>query len=200
MFVKNLFPKFEADGGQGGGSNSQSEPQKTTTDSTAPADKPKDETMIPKSRFDEINGKYKEMLEKFSAIESAEAERQKAAEEQARKQAEEQGKFQELYQNTQKELEGYKAYESRTKELETVITSMVEAKLNSVPTELHDLIPNNLNAEQTLDWLNKAEAKGIFGKPEPKEIGKPMNHSSDSPKLDKANLSPLDKILSGLGK
>lgn len=164
-------------------------------------DEPKD-NMIPKTRFDEINSKYKEMVEKMSAIESAESERQKQLEEDKKRQAEEQGKFQELYQTAQKELEGYKVYEERTKALEGVIVGMVETKLTAVPKELHDLVPTNLTSEQTLDWLNKAESKGLFGKKEesPKEIGKPSNHSTDKPKIDKAELSALDKIIAGLGK
>jgi ribonucleoside-triphosphate reductase len=40
----------------------------------------KGENMIPKSRFDEINSKYKEMAEKIEAFEKAEADRQKEAE------------------------------------------------------------------------------------------------------------------------
>lgn len=160
----------------------------------------KQEAMIPKTRFDEINSKYKEMAEKVASFEKAQAElkaQQEAKELEAKK---EQGKFEELYQTTQKELETYKQYETRTKELESTILGMVETKLSTVPKEMHDLVPTNLTAEGTLDWLNKAESKGLFGKPEAKDIGKPSNKSNEAPKVDKANLSPLDKILSGLGK
>ena len=50
--------------------------------------------------------------------------------------------------------------------------------------------------------VTKAESKGLFGtlKTEVKEVGKPSNKSNEQPKVDKANLSPLDKILAGLGK
>jgi len=79
---------------------------------------------------------------------------------------------------------------------------MVETKLETIPKELHDLVPTNLTPEAKLDWLNKAESKGLFGtlKTEVKEVGKPSNKSNEQPKVDKANLSPLDKILAGLGK
>ncbi|WP_045514025.1 hypothetical protein [Bacillus amyloliquefaciens] len=160
------------------------------------------DAMIPKTRFDEINSKYKEMAEKVAEFEKAQAEARAEAERKELEAKKEQGKFEELYQNTQKELETYKSYETRAKELESLITGMVESKLKSVPEEMHDLVPANLTAEQTLDWLNKAESKGLFGKPsaEPKEVGKPSNKSNEAPKVDKANLSPLDKILSGLTK
>ncbi|MDR7207589.1 hypothetical protein [Priestia megaterium] len=160
----------------------------------------KADPMIPKSRFDEINSKYKEMLAKIEAFESADLKRQEeeAARELERKK--EQGKFEELYQSSQKELEAFKKYESRTQELESVINGMVETKLKSIPEDMVDLIPANLSAEQTLAWLDKAESKGLFGKPEPKEVGKPSNKSNEAPKIDNANLSPLDKILAGLGR
>lgn len=158
------------------------------------------EAMIPKSRFDEVNSKYKEMAQKIAEFEKAQADAKAEAEAKELEAKKEQGKFEELYINTQKELEAYKAYETRTKELESTILSMVETKLQSVPKEMHDLVPTNLTAEATLDWLTKAESKGIFGKPEVKEIGKPSNKSNEAPKVDKANMSALDKILSGLGK
>lgn len=162
----------------------------------------KGENMIPKSRFDEVNAKYKEMAEKIEAFEKAEAARQKAAEQKELELKQEQGKFQELFQESQKELEGLKKYESRTTELEGLINGMVEAKLEAVPEEMKDLVPSNLTPEATLEWLAKAETKGLFGKKEPevKEIGKPSNKSTDTPKVDKADLSPLAKIMAGLGK
>lgn len=156
--------------------------------------------MIPKSRFDEVNSKYKELSEKVAEFERLQQEQSEAQAQKELEAKKEQGKFEELYSNSQKELESYKQFETRSKELESVITGMVETKLKSVPEEMHDLIPTNLSAEQTLDWIGKAESKGIFGKPEVKEIGKPSNKDQSAPKVDKSNMSPLDKILSGLGK
>ncbi|TWM32240.1 hypothetical protein CHCC14819_0436 [Bacillus licheniformis] len=204
MFYKNLLiPILSADGGStGGGAGDGGQPTEPTTPSepTTP-DKPKNEdTMIPKSRFDEINEKYKEMADKVAAFEKAQSE---AAAEAERKQLEakkEQGKFEELYNATQKELESYKQYQSRAEELEGMIQGMVEAKLQAVPKEMHDLVPDNLSPEAMLAWLNKAETKGLFGKPDVKEVGKPSNKSNESPKVDKANLSAFDKILAGLSK
>jgi hypothetical protein len=158
------------------------------------------ENMIPKSRFDEVNSKYKELLEKVKAFEEAESQRQKESEEKELQLKKEQGKFEELYNATQKELETYKQYEARAKQLEGLIQGMVEAKMKAIPEDMADLVPPNLTVEQTLDWLNKAEAKGLFVKKEPKEVGKPSNKSNESPKIDRANMSAFDKILSGLGR
>lgn len=175
-------------------------PEPQATEPQAP-EAPK-ENMIPKSRFDEINSKYKEMADKVAEFEAMQAKVKADAEAKELEAKKEQGKFEELYKATQQELESYKAFESRTTELETLINGMVETKLQSVPKDMVDLIPTNLTVEAKLDWLNKAEAKGLFGvaKPEPKEIGKPANKSTDSPKVGAEKLSALDKILVGLGK
>ncbi|MDA2738384.1 hypothetical protein PDQ75_24835 [Bacillus cereus group sp. Bc015] len=203
MFVKNLMPKYSADGGSAGGTGETGEGATggvVTEKTDTPVGEKGHETMIPKTRFDEINAKYKEMAKKVAEFEKAQAEAKAEAERKELEAKKEQGKFEELYTKTQKELEAMKTYQTRATELESVIQSMVETKLQSVPKEMQDLVPSNLSAEATLDWLNKAESKGLFGKQEVKEIGKPSNKSNESPKVDKANLSPLDKILAGLGK
>lgn len=167
----------------------------------APVVEPKD-AMIPKARFDEVNNKLKEMAGQVEEFQKAQAQIKADAEAKELEAKKEQGKYEELYINTQKELDSYKTYEGRATELETLIKGMVDTKLQSVPTDMVDLVPNNLNVEQTLDWLNKAESKGLFGstKQEPKEIGKPSNKSNESPKVDSVKMSALDKILTGLGK
>jgi ribonucleoside-triphosphate reductase len=78
---------------------------------------------------------------------------------------------------------------------------MVKTRLSTIPEEFHDLIPANLSAERTLEWITKAETKGLFAPKGSKsdEIGKPFNHSNEGPKVDTKSMSALDKILSGLG-
>lgn len=184
----------------GGEGEPQGEPQQTEPKQGEPQGEPKKDIMIPKTRFDEINSKYQEMAEKVAEFERKQAEAQAELERKELEAKKEQGKFEELYINTQKELEGYKKYETRTQELEALIKGMVDSKLEAIPKEMQDLVPTNLTVEQTLDWLNKAESKGLFGKKEPLEIGKPSNANPTAPKVDKANLSALDKIIAGLGK
>lgn len=190
----SLDLQYFAEGGEGG-----QETDPVTDEPKTP--ETKTETMIPKTRFDEVNGKLKEMADKVAEFEKAHAQAQADAEAKELEAKKEQGKFEELYLNTQKELETTKKYETRTQELEALIKGMVDTKLEAIPKEMVDLVPTNLTVEQTLDWLNKAESKGLFGvKQEPKEVGKPSNKSNEAPKVDKANLSPLDKIIAGLGK
>jgi len=81
--------------------------------------------------------------------------------------------------------------DNQIKVYEELITKLVETKLEQVPEEYKELIPDNLNLVQKLSWLDKAEAKGIFNKEEKKkpnvEIGKPMNLEQDN--IDTGKLS-----------
>ncbi|MDE1381190.1 hypothetical protein PVN23_21535, partial [Bacillus licheniformis] len=70
------------------------------------------DAMIPKTRFDEINSKYKEMADKVAEFEAMQAKAKAEAEAKELEAKKEQGKFEELYLNTQKELEAVKQYES----------------------------------------------------------------------------------------
>ena len=74
------------------------------TDNKDGQDKNTAEHMIPKSRFDEVNQKFKDLqakLEEFTNEKSkADTERQKAE----KKAKEEQGKYEELYKTTSDEL------------------------------------------------------------------------------------------------
>lgn len=78
------------------------------------------------------------------------------------------------------------------KEYEELITNLIETKLKEVPEDFKELIPDNLTLKQKLNWLEKAEAKGLFIKEEKKkpnvEIGKPMN--VDVPSVDTSKLAP----------
>lgn len=77
------------------------------------------------------------------------------------------------------------------KEYEDLVTNLIETKLKEVPEDYKELIPDNLSLKQKLNWLEKAEAKGLFNKEEKKkpnvEIGKPMN--VDAPSVDTSKLT-----------
>lgn len=77
------------------------------------------------------------------------------------------------------------------KEYEELVGKMIETKMEQVPADFKDLIPDNLDLKQKLSWLEKAEAKGLFTKEEKKkpnvEIGKPMN--MEAPAVDTSKLS-----------
>lgn len=77
------------------------------------------------------------------------------------------------------------------KEYEDLVTNLIDTKLKDVPEDFKELIPDNLTLKQKLNWLEKAEAKGLFNKEEKKkpnvEIGKPMN--VEAPSVDTSKLT-----------
>lgn len=77
------------------------------------------------------------------------------------------------------------------KEYEELLGKMIETKLEQVPADFKDLIPDNLDLKQKLSWLEKAESKGLFTKEKKEkpnvEIGKPMN--TEVPQVDTSKLS-----------
>lgn len=83
------------------------------------------------------------------------------------------------------------AKDSIIKEYEELIGTLVATKLEQVPEEYKELIPDNLDLKQQLNWLDKAEAKGLFTKKEKDkpavEIGKPMN--VEVPQVDTSKMT-----------
>ncbi|MBT2714732.1 hypothetical protein [Bacillus sp. ISL-57] len=130
--------------------------------------------MIPKSRFDEINQKYKDAQAKLDEFQ---VEKQSAD----RRAKEESGEFKSLYETTSKEFSEFKAQftsvEDRNKQLEGVINGLLETKLQAIPENFRDLIPENLTPELKLEWINKAETKGLFSKAPQQPVGEQTNGS-----------------------
>lgn len=149
-----------------------SEDNANPSDETKKPDEGVKEIMIPKARFDEVNQRYKDVEAKLTELLAEKTATEK-------KTQEEQGKFQELYQSTTKEFDEFRSQfetvSNRAKELETVVNSLLATKLEGIPAEFHDLIPDNLTAEAKLDWINKAEVKGLFGKKPQQPIGEQTN-------------------------
>jgi ribonucleoside-triphosphate reductase len=126
-----------------------------------------EEHMIPKTRFDEVNSKYKDLQKQLDALTADKTQKKQEQTERERKAKEEQGKFEELYKQTSKDMDGIKAQhkeaKTRVEQLEAVINGLLEARLENVPEEFRDLVPGNLAPEQKLEWLGAAEKKGLFG-------------------------------------
>ena len=168
--LKLNLQHFAEDGGEGNDAGNDSTPNGEGTNTTSTGgngqdadqknNKKDNDKFIPKTRFDEINSKYKELQEK---VQKWEQEKEQAELEAQKKR----GEFEELYNKTHNELENTKqSYETanqRVQELEGFISSMVEAKLETIPEDFHELIPENMTPEQKLSWLTNAEKKGLFG-------------------------------------
>lgn len=162
-----------------------------------------DKNMIPKHRFDEVNGKYKELQKELEALKTEKAERDKKAAEQERKAKEQQGKFEDLYKTANHELtktqENFKMTAERVQQLEAVINGLLEAKLGDVPEEYRDLLPEQMTPEAKLEWLANAEKKGLF-KSTKKEtpLGERTNPQGGQ-NADLNQLSPMELLRAAYG-
>lgn len=180
--------------GQGSNNNNQGHDQQQKND-----DSSKNEHMIPKSRFDEINNQYKQLKEQLDEI-------NKQKEQQELEDKKKKGEFEELYQTTQQELENtkteYQKTSERVEQLEGIIQTLVDAELEAVPEELQDLIPENYTPEEKLNWITQAKKKGLFGTVESKEdqeLGGATNHNQQT-QVDVSKMSVAEMLKSAYGK
>ena len=142
------------------------------------------ELMIPKNRFDEINNKYKEINSKHEELLKRTQELEK--------------QLQEINALKEKEVtEKTKQFEELSSKLDNyqkTFKEMVNAKIETMPEVLRELVPDHLTDEQKLEWLTKAEQKGLFNKPII-EVGKPLNHSSDMNQTERLKkMNPLQAL------
>jgi hypothetical protein len=178
-----------------GDPNPNPEPPADPKPSDPPVDPKPNDHMIPKSRFDEVNNNYKTAKEQLDQL-------LKEKEEADRKAKEQQGEYQTLYEQANQQLETYKTdfegTKSRVEALEGIMNSMLQTKLEGIPEEYHDLIPDNLSPEQKLDWITKAETKGLFGTKNSEEpVGGPTNPIN--PKTDFENMNSFQLLKAGYG-
>jgi chromosome segregation ATPase len=109
----------------------------------------KDENMIPKSRFDSVNTKFKELSEASKTKQAEYEELQKSYDAEV---------------SSKSELEeGVKARDSRIEALEGVLKGMLDAELEQIDEELRELVPSDKPIEEQLQWFAKAKQKGLFG-------------------------------------
>lgn len=77
------------------------------------------------------------------------------------------------------------------KEYEGLLQNLVDTKMEQIPDQYKDLVPDNMDLKQKLSWLEKAESKGLFNKEDKQnpaiEVGKPMN--VEVPKVDTSKLN-----------
>lgn len=173
------------------GTNTDTEPKTDSVTDTKPEGETKTDDkkkiMIPKERFDEVNQKYKELASQLEEMKKAKEEMERQLAEM--KQASEQTRI--TIQETTSKLE------EQVKHYEALMNEMVETKLKQIPENMRDLVPEGLSIEQKLAWINKAEAKGLFKKPQQVVIGQPLNHSSEQDKVERMRkMSPLQLLSS----
>ena len=135
---------------------------------------------IPRERFDDVNGKYRTLQETHNTLNAT-------------------------HTATVAELGKAKndatTATERISTLEKALNEMLTARVNALPEDKRDLIPDGLTVEQKLVWLEKAAQKGIFtaATPDPKPIGTPTNPPPGGGSVNVTNLSPLAMLAAGYG-
>jgi hypothetical protein len=213
MFKNLLLPLdlqfFAADTGSegGGGSNEdntnpngQSSDGKENTETKTE----KQEHMIPKSRFDEVNNAYKAMKAELDKLKAAQEEADKERQKKEQEEAEKRGEFEGLYNKAKADVENLKGEnktaKARIEVLEGVINDLLTKKLETIDKDYHDLIPEGMTPEQKLAWVSNAEAKGLFGKRSTSEpLGEQTNPKGNQ-EVDINKMNPIQMLLSGYGR
>lgn len=136
-------------------SDNQQEQQKTESNQPAEAKTP-DSPMIPKSRFDEVNNKAKELETKLNELLAADEQRQIEADKAKKKQLEEQQRFKELYEAAENEKvqasESVKTLTAKLEAMQATLTAQWEAQKGLVPELYQDLV-ERLDITERLQWL-----------------------------------------------
>lgn len=172
------------------------DPNPVPTPDAKPDGKPND-VMIPKARFDEVNKETKALRKQLDEILAA----QKTAEEDA---AKKRGEYEQLYTSAQKDLDSFKGqaeqHGTRVQALESLLGQMLNARLEQIPEDMRDIIPENLTPEAKLAWIEKASAKGLFGTGKSPEtpVGSGTNPAPGA-QVDLAELSPFQLLAHGYG-
>lgn len=193
-FPMNMAPFYAPDDHAGGGAPSESNPDNTNTDVNQPEGQPTDQTptpqqqtppeqrsqFIPRERFDDVYGKYRTLQETHTTLNTS-------------------------YQTAVSERDTAKTEadtaKTRATQLETTLNELLTTRLESIPEDKRDLIPDGLSVDQKLVWLEKAMAKGIFTVPQQTQqpIGTPMNPAPGAQAVNLDNLSPLAKMAAAYG-
>lgn len=169
--LKNLF-LYDADGGNQGGDSSSNEANNNKGDQgNLSDDSKKTDNMIPYDRFKEVNDNYKSVKQELDKLK----EQQRKAEEDAKKK---QGEYESLYNELK---EKHEPLEKQFKQYQETFKKMLKTKLDKVPDDFKDLIPKGNELEQ-LEWIENAEAKGLFNKDNVKSFGNQGNNPEKNQK------------------
>lgn len=152
-----------------------------------PVVEPEKEIMIPKTRFDEVNSKHKELAGQLATMEASKLAMEKEIADMKLASEGTQTSIKETTEKLTSEVEKYK----------TLVGEMVASKLQAIPEDMQDLVPTELSDEQKIAWISKAEEKGLFKKQAQVVVGTPLNHSSNADALDKVQkMNPLQALVS----
>ncbi|MEH7381762.1 hypothetical protein V7138_14965 [Bacillus sp. JJ1533] len=140
----------------------------------------KNENTIPYDRFQKVNTERNELKTKYEEL----LKQQQQADEEAKKK---QGEFESLYTDLKSK---HDPLVEQLNQYQEIFKQDFETKLNSVPKEFHDLIPEGSELDK-LKWINNAIAKGLFGKKEQKAIGDMTNGDATKNEITKEQFKQM---------
>lgn len=87
------------------------------------------------------------------------------------------------------------------KEYEEILNGMINAQLETIPENMRELVPANLNLKEKMAWLSKASELGLFkAQDKDVEIGKPLNpNNNNKQQIDTAKASPQTLLTMAYG-
>ncbi|WP_373892778.1 hypothetical protein [Virgibacillus sp. CBA3643] len=183
---------FAADGGSTGGgepsgdSNNNGDNGKGDNGNTEPNNSG-DKDPIPYDRFKQVNDNYKDMKTKYDEL----LQQQQQADEDAKKK---QGEYETLYTELKEKHDPLSQEFTQYKE---TFQEILKGKLETVPENMRDLIPQGNELEQ-LKWIENATNKGLFKQDNPQSFGNggtnPDTTSGDSKKDQQSFLKSLSKF------
>ena len=145
------------------------------------------EHMIPKSRFDEINNRLKQ-------LEKEKAESDRVANEFSRKTAEEQGKYKELYEQVNGKLATLGEKAQAVDKYQGVISKMLDNQKKDLPAHILTLL-DRLDPADQLEWI--AENQAAIKQPQVSPDVQPKaGAASFNPVGTKATLTDRERIAS----
>lgn len=178
---------FNADTGNGGdesssNNNDASDNNQGDNNGTEPTnqnDKP-----IPYDRFKSVVDQKNEYKKKYDELIQQQ-------EQQQREQQEKQGEYEQLYNDLKAK---YEPVNEQFKQYQETFKQLLETKKQSVPEDMRDLIPEGDELQQ-LNWIEQAQAKGLFTKEKPKDFGNKGSNPDDmNQKTNKGFLKGLSRF------
>lgn len=127
-----------------------------TTESNSSAETETTEHMIPKSRFDDVNRKYRDTLSRLEALEKAQTERDESTRKQRETELAEQNQYKQLYESAKAEVESVKALQGEVKRYRESFESTLQSRLTSIPDDKKHLVPEFDDPIKLNSWLDKA--------------------------------------------
>lgn len=149
---------------------------------TSPAGAQNSEHMIPKSRFDEVNNKYKEAMSKLE-------ERERVDREAAEKRLEESQRYKELSDQRAQQIVELQSKADKADQQESALQAVLDARVQEIPEDMRDVVPEG-DVIFKLNWITRNMSKIL--KPVAPDIGA-GTIGSNNIQTNRIELSPEER-------